>query len=46
MRSQALARKVEPKLIIVQHPIGGLNAEELEERIDTAYETLKGIVAA
>ena len=46
VREQARARKVEPKLIIVKHPIGGLNAEELEERIDTAYEALRSIVAA
>ena len=44
--AQARARKLEPKLIVVQHPVGGLNAEELVERIDTAYETLAGIMAA
>ena len=46
VRAQARARKVEPRLIVVKHPIGGLNAEELSERIDTAYEALKNVVAA
>jgi hypothetical protein len=44
--AQARARKLEPKLIVVQHPVGGLNAEELVERIDTAYEALSGIMTA
>jgi len=44
--AQARARKVEPKLIVVKHPIGGLNAEELTERIDTAYDALSKIMAA
>ncbi len=43
--AQARARKVEPKLIVVKHPIGGLNAEELTERIDTAYDALSKIMA-
>ena len=34
--AQAKARKVEPRLIVVKHPIGGLNAQELAERIATA----------
>ncbi len=46
VRAQAEARKVEPKMIIVKHPVGGLNAEELSERIETAYAALKGIAAA
>lgn len=44
--AQARARKLEPKLIVVQHPVGGLNAEELVERIDKAYEALTGIMKA
>jgi hypothetical protein len=44
--AQARARKLEPKLIVVQHPVGGLNAKELVERIDTAYEALSGIMTA
>jgi len=38
--AQAKARKVEPRLIVVKHPIGGLNAEELAERIATATKGL------
>ena len=38
---QARARKLEPHLIVVKHPVGGLNAVELEERITTAFEGLK-----
>jgi hypothetical protein len=38
--AQAKARKVEPRLIIVKHPIGGLNSEELRERIDAATKGL------
>ena len=34
--AQAKARKIEPHLVVVKHPIGGLNAEELAERIATA----------
>ncbi|MBL0898215.1 MAG: hypothetical protein IBJ17_05890, partial [Reyranella sp.] len=33
--AQAKARKIEPKLIVVKHPVGGLNAEKLAERIAT-----------
>jgi hypothetical protein len=42
--AQAKARKVEPRLIVVKHPVGGLNAAELEDRIDTAWDTLKGFI--
>ncbi len=38
--AQAKARKVEPRLIVVKHPIGGLNAEELRERIEAATRGL------
>ena len=38
--AQAKARKVEPRLIVVKHPIGGLNADELRERIETATKGL------
>jgi hypothetical protein len=44
VRAQAKARKAEPKLLIVKHPIGGLNAEELVERINTASTELKNAV--
>ena len=38
--AQAKARKVEPRLIVVKHPIGGLNADEIRERIETATKGL------
>lgn len=41
--AQAKARKVEPRLLVVKHPVGGLNAAELEDRIDTAWAALKDI---
>ncbi len=39
--AQAKARKLDPHLIVVKHPVGGLNATELEERINAAFEGLK-----
>jgi len=39
--AQAKARKLDPHLIVVKHPVGGLNAAELQERIDAAFEGLK-----
>jgi hypothetical protein len=42
--AQAKARKVEPRLLVVKHPVGGLNANELEDRIETAWATLKDLV--
>jgi hypothetical protein len=44
--AQAKARKVEPRLIVVKHPIGGLNAEELLERIESAATGLEEAVGA
>lgn len=41
--AQAKARKVTARLIVVKHPVGGLNAEELAERIETAA---KGLIEA
>ena len=38
--AQAKARKLEPQLIVVKHPVGGLNAQELQERIETAFAGL------
>ena len=46
MKAQAKARKADPKLLIVKHPIGGLNAEELAERIGMASSELKDAVGA
>lgn len=39
--AQAKARKLDPHLIVVKHPVGGLNTTELEERISAAFEGLK-----
>lgn len=41
--AQAKARKVEPRLLVVKHPVGGLNEAELAERIDTAWGALSKI---
>ena len=38
--AQAKARKIETRLIVVDHPIGGLNAQELAQRIETASAEL------
>ncbi len=38
--AQAKARKLEPHLIVVKHPVGGLNAQELQERIEAAFASL------
>ena len=46
MRAQAKARKAYPKLLIVKHPVGGLNEEELAERIGVASAELKEAVGA
>ena len=44
MLAQAKARNVTPRLIVVDHPIGGLNAEELAERIEVASAGLREAV--
>lgn len=44
IQAQAKARKVEPTLVIVKHPIGGLNAEELKGRIDEALQGLQSFL--
>ena len=38
--AQAKARKIDAKLITVKHPLGGLNAKEMTERIDAANREL------
>ena len=45
MLAQAKARNLTPRLIVVDHPIGGLNAAELAERIEVASAGLKAAVA-
>ena len=42
--AQAKARKIEPKLLVVKHPVGGLNATELKDRIDTAWAALQKVI--
>jgi len=44
VRAQAKTRKADPKLLIVRHPVGGLNAEELADRINVASGALKAAV--
>ena len=44
--AQAKARKVEPKLLVIKHPLGGLNAGELVDRIEAAVSGLKEAVGA
>jgi len=46
VRAQAKARKADPKLLIVKHPVGGLNEEELTERIGMASTELKEAVSS
>ena len=36
---------MDPQVIVVKHPIGGLNAEELVERIETAAAGLEAKIA-
>jgi len=44
VQAQAKARKVNPQVIVVKHPIGGLNAEELVERVKTAASGLQSAI--
>ncbi len=46
MQAQARARNVTPKVLVVSHPVGGLNTEELAERIDTATNSLRAAIGA
>jgi hypothetical protein len=39
--AQAKARRAEPHLIVVKHPVGGLNTSELQERIEAAFAGLR-----
>ena len=40
VEAQAKARRVSPRLVVVPHPVGGLNDEELAARIETASADL------
>jgi hypothetical protein len=44
--AQAKARRVESKLLVVKHPVGGLNEAELAERIDAAWAALQQIIGS
>ena len=43
--AQAKARKVEARLIVVDHPLGGLNEGELSTRIEAASTALKSAIS-
>ena len=40
VQAQAQARRVEPRFLVVPHPVGGLNEAELAERIEAAAGAL------
>lgn len=40
VEAQAKARRVTPRVVVVPHPVGGLNEAELAERIETAAGAL------
>ena len=40
VEAQARARRVSPRLVVVPHPVGGLNEAELADRIEAAAGTL------
>ena len=46
MLAQARARNVTPKVLVVSHPVGGLNREELAERIGVASTSLREAIGA
>ncbi len=44
--AQAELRNVTPKMLVVKHPVGGLNESELRDRIEAAYAALKDALKA
>ena len=40
VEAQAKARRVSPRVIVVPHPVGGLNEQELAEKIEAAAASL------
>ena len=40
VEAQAKARRVTPRVIVVPHPVGGLNEAELAEKIEAAAASL------
>ena len=37
VQAQAKARRVDPRVVVVEHPVGGLTDAELAGRIEDAY---------
>ncbi len=46
VEAQAKARRVTPRVVVVPHPVGGLNEEELAARIETAAADLLALADA
>lgn len=40
VQAQAKAKRIEPRVIVVPHPVGGLNEEELAAKIEIAAAEL------
>jgi hypothetical protein len=40
VEAQAKARRLTPRVLVVPHPVGGLNEAELADRIETAAAAL------
>lgn len=38
VQAQARARRVDPRVIVIDHPLGGLNETQLAGRIEAAYQ--------
>ena len=45
MLAQAKARKIDARLIVVEHPLGGLNESELATRIEAASSALRDAIS-
>jgi hypothetical protein len=43
--AQAKARKIDARLIVVEHPLGGLNESELATRIEAASSALRDAIS-
>ena len=46
VEAQAKARRVTPHVVVVPHPVGGLNEEELAAKIETASTDLLAMADA
>ena len=46
VQAQARARGVTPRLVVLTHPVGGLNSDELTARVDQAIESLAAVFPA